>query len=49
MEPILVPKDRAGYSHEYVGSQYIGWLQFQTLCQQLVATQLVTIRSDMFI
>jgi hypothetical protein len=49
MEPILVPKDRAGYSHEYVGSQYIGWLQFQTLYQQLVATQLVTIRSDMFI
>jgi hypothetical protein len=43
MEPILVPKDRAGYSHEYVGSQYIGWLQFRTLYQQLVA-----IRSDMF-
>ena len=36
-EPILVPEDRARYSREHVGSEYIGWLHFQTVYEQLVA------------
>ena len=39
MEPTLVPKDRARYSREHVGSEYIGWLHFQTVYEHLVATQ----------
>ena len=37
--PIIVPDDRARYSREHVGSEYIGWLHFQPIWEQLVATQ----------
>ncbi|MDQ6620404.1 MAG: class II aldolase/adducin family protein [Pseudomonadota bacterium] len=39
IEPVLVPPDRARYSREHVGSSYIGWLHFQPIYEQLVATQ----------
>ena len=35
IEPTLVRPDRARYSREHVGSEYIGWLHFQTLWDQL--------------
>ena len=34
-----VPLDKARYSREHVGSDYIGWLHFQPIYEQLVATQ----------
>lgn len=37
--PKLVPPERARYSREHVGSDYIGWLHFQTIYGQLAATQ----------
>jgi ribulose-5-phosphate 4-epimerase/fuculose-1-phosphate aldolase len=37
--PRLVTPERARYSREHVGSEYIGWLHFQTIWSQLVATQ----------
>lgn len=37
--PLLVPEDRARYSREHVGSDYIGWLHFQPIYEQLAATQ----------
>jgi ribulose-5-phosphate 4-epimerase/fuculose-1-phosphate aldolase len=37
--PILVTPERARYSREHVGSEYIGWLHFQPLYEQLVQTQ----------
>lgn len=37
--PKLVSPERARYSREHVGSDYIGWLHFQTICDQLVHTQ----------
>ncbi|MDR5801128.1 class II aldolase/adducin family protein [Caballeronia sp. LP006] len=37
--PKLVTPDRARYSREHVGSDYIGWLHFQTIWNDLVATQ----------
>ncbi len=37
--PKLVPEDKARYSREHVGSEYIGWLHFQPIWEQLVATQ----------
>lgn len=37
--PRLVPDDKARYSREHVGSEYIGWLHFQTLWNNLVRTQ----------
>ena len=37
--PRLVPPDRARYSREHVGSEYIGWLHFQAIWAQLVETQ----------
>lgn len=43
IEPILIPDDRARYSREHVGSEYIGWLHFQTIWNQLVIDQ-----TDMF-
>jgi ribulose-5-phosphate 4-epimerase/fuculose-1-phosphate aldolase len=43
IKPTLVPPERARYSREHVGSPFIGWLHFQTIYDQLVATQ-----SDMF-
>jgi ribulose-5-phosphate 4-epimerase/fuculose-1-phosphate aldolase len=37
--PKLVPPDKARYSREHVGSEYIGWLHFQPVYQHLVQTQ----------
>lgn len=37
--PKLVPEDKARYSREHVGSDYIGWLHFQPIYDHLVATQ----------
>ncbi|HLU03758.1 MAG TPA: class II aldolase/adducin family protein [Advenella sp.] len=37
--PRLVTPERARYSREHVGSEYIGWLHFQTIWDQLLATQ----------
>lgn len=37
--PSLVPPDKARYSREHVGSDYIGWLHFQPIFEQLRATQ----------
>ena len=39
VSPRLVPPDRARYSREHVGSEYIGWLHFQAIWDQLVETQ----------
>jgi len=41
--PIRIPDDRARYSREHVGSEYIGWLHFQPIYDRLEAT-----RPDMF-
>jgi ribulose-5-phosphate 4-epimerase/fuculose-1-phosphate aldolase len=38
-EPILVPPDKARYSREHVGSEYIGWLHFQPIYEQLAKSQ----------
>jgi ribulose-5-phosphate 4-epimerase/fuculose-1-phosphate aldolase len=38
-KPVLVPEQRSRYSREHVGSDYIGWLHFQTLYDQLLRTQ----------
>jgi hypothetical protein len=35
----LVPPDKARYSREHVGSEYIGWLHFQPIFEQLAKTQ----------
>ncbi|HVE88497.1 MAG TPA: class II aldolase/adducin family protein, partial [Burkholderiaceae bacterium] len=37
--PQLVPPDRARYSREHVGSEYIGWLHFQPIWEQIRETQ----------
>ena len=37
--PKLVPPDKARYSREHVGSEYIGWLHFQPIYQRLLQTQ----------
>jgi hypothetical protein len=37
--PKLVPPDKARYSREHVGSEYIGWLHFQPLWELLRQTQ----------
>jgi len=39
MTPHLVKPERARYSREHVGSDYIGWLHFQPIWQHLVQTQ----------
>lgn len=39
VEPRLVPPERSRYSREHVGSEYIGWLHFQTIWNELLATQ----------
>jgi ribulose-5-phosphate 4-epimerase/fuculose-1-phosphate aldolase len=39
IKPKLVPPDRARYSREHVGSDYIGWLHFQTIYDHLAQTQ----------
>jgi ribulose-5-phosphate 4-epimerase/fuculose-1-phosphate aldolase len=41
--PKLVPPDKARYSREHVGSEYIGWLHFQPIWALLRETQ-----ADMF-
>ena len=38
-KPMLVPHEKALYSREHVGSEYIGWLHFQTIWTQLVEDQ----------
>ena len=38
-KPLLVSPERARYSREHVGSEYIGWLHFQPIYEQLVNTQ----------
>ncbi|MBI2771659.1 MAG: class II aldolase/adducin family protein [Burkholderiales bacterium] len=37
--PKLVPDDKARYSREHVGSEYIGWLHFQPIWGQLLQSQ----------
>jgi len=37
-KPVLVPPDRARYSREHVGSEYIGWLHFQPVYEQLATS-----------
>jgi len=37
--PRLVPAERSRYSREHVGSEYIGWLHFQTIWNDLVRTE----------
>ncbi|MEZ5728778.1 MAG: class II aldolase/adducin family protein [Burkholderiaceae bacterium] len=37
--PRLVPPDRSRFSREHVGSEYIGWLHFQTIWNDLVRSQ----------
>ena len=37
--PLLIPPDRSRYSREHVGSEYIGWLHFQTIYAHLAKTQ----------
>jgi hypothetical protein len=37
--PVLVPPERARYSREHVGSDYIGWLYFQPIYDRLVRTE----------
>jgi ribulose-5-phosphate 4-epimerase/fuculose-1-phosphate aldolase len=39
VKPVMVPADRSRYSREHVGSEYIGWLHFQPIWDQLVNTQ----------
>ena len=39
IKPALVPPDRSRYSREHVGSEYIGWLHFQPIWDQLKHTQ----------
>ncbi len=39
IKPILVPEEKARYSQQHVGSDYIGWLHFQTIYDHLAATQ----------
>ncbi|MDF1736559.1 MAG: class II aldolase/adducin family protein [Minwuia sp.] len=42
-KPVHVPVDSARYSREHVGSEYIGWLHFQPIYEQLAES-----RPDMF-
>lgn len=39
-KPVPVQADRSRYSREHVGSDYIGWLHFQTIYDQLAKTRL---------
>ncbi|MGS0742394.1 class II aldolase/adducin family protein [Glaciimonas sp. GG7] len=39
IKPTFVTPERARYSREHVGSPFIGWLHFQPIYEQLVATQ----------
>jgi len=42
-EPLLVTEDRARYSREHIGTDYIGWLHFQPIVNHLSRT-----KPDMF-
>jgi ribulose-5-phosphate 4-epimerase/fuculose-1-phosphate aldolase len=35
IKPVMVPETSARYSREHVGSEYIGWLHFQPIYEQL--------------
>jgi ribulose-5-phosphate 4-epimerase/fuculose-1-phosphate aldolase len=39
LKPVMVSADRSRYSREHVGSEYIGWLHFQPIYEQLAKTQ----------
>lgn len=39
IKPALLSEKTAAYSREHVGSDYIGWLHFQTLYNHIAATQ----------
>ena len=38
-KPVMLSAEKARYSREHVGSDYIGWLHFQPIWEHLVATQ----------
>jgi ribulose-5-phosphate 4-epimerase/fuculose-1-phosphate aldolase len=38
-QPVMLSPEVARYSHEHVGNEFIGWLHFQPIYEQLVATQ----------
>ena len=38
-KPVMLSPEVARYSHEHVGNSFIGWLHFQPIYDQLVATQ----------
>jgi ribulose-5-phosphate 4-epimerase/fuculose-1-phosphate aldolase len=38
IKPVMVPEHSSRYSRENVGSEYIGWLHFQPIYEQLVQT-----------
>lgn len=37
--PYRIPDDKARYSREHVGSEYIGWLHFQPVVQEILDSQ----------
>jgi ribulose-5-phosphate 4-epimerase/fuculose-1-phosphate aldolase len=39
IKPVMVSPERARYSREHVGSEYIGWLHFQPIYEQIAKTQ----------
>ena len=39
VKTVAVPQDRCEYSAKHVGSDYIGWLHFQTLYDQIAEQQ----------
>jgi ribulose-5-phosphate 4-epimerase/fuculose-1-phosphate aldolase len=39
IKPVMVTPERSRYSREHVGSEYIGWLHFQTIYDQLAKSQ----------
>ena len=39
LKPVMVSAERSRYSREHVGSEYIGWLHFQPVWDQLKNTQ----------
>jgi len=39
IKPVLVTPENSRYSREHVGSEYIGWLHFQPIYEQIARTQ----------
>ena len=39
IKPVPVSPEKSRYSREHVGSEYIGWLHFQTIWDGLIKTQ----------